>query len=115
MNIKKPKATGVKKVIKKPSKKVAIAKGKKVTLKKLSAMRKKPGGSNVGKYANTPSKDFAGPAAGGPPGSGPIATKAEGRSFLKLAHNFPNPSGGKRKVYKKYPSLKPKSQSKRSK
>ena len=37
MNIKKHKATGVKKVIKKPSKKVAIAKGKKVTPKKLSA------------------------------------------------------------------------------
>ena len=115
MNIKKHKATGVKKVIKKPSKKVAIAKGKKVTPKKLSAMRKKAGGSNVGKYASVPKKDFAGPAGGAPAGSYPIPNKTKAKSALKLAHNAPNPSGIKSAVYKKYPSLKSKSQSKRSK
>lgn len=69
-------------------------------------MEKKPGGSNVGKYQNVSKKDFAGPAGGAPQGSYPIPTKAKAKSALKLAHNAPNPSGIKKKVYSKYPSLK---------
>ena len=100
---------------KKSSKRVQIAKGKKVTPKKLASTRKKPGGSNVGKYKNVSAKNFAGPSGGAPEGSYPIRTKSEGESALKLAHNAPRPAGIKRAVYAKYPGLKPKSQSKRSK
>ena len=67
--------------------------------------RKKPGGSNVGKYKGV--KSFAGTAGGAPKGSYPINTLARAKSALKLAHNAPDPGGIKAKVYKKYPSLKP--------
>lgn len=76
--------------------------------KKLSpatrAARKKPGGSNVGKYKGV--KSFAGPAGGAPKGSYPINSEKRAKSALKLAHNAPNPSGIKSAVYRKYPSLK---------
>lgn len=68
--------------------------------------RKKPGGSNVGKYKNVSKKDFAGPSGGAPAGSFPIDSKARGESALKLAHNAPNPKGIKKAVCKKYPGLK---------
>lgn len=71
---------------------------------KIAAARKKPGGSNVGKYKNV--KEFAGPSGGAPAGSYPINTPKRAKSALKLAHNAPNPAGIKAKVYKKYPSLK---------
>lgn len=74
--------------------------------KSIKAARKKPGGSNAGKYKNV--KEFAGPAGGAPAGTYPINTKARAKSALKLAHNAPKPGGIKRKVYKEYPSLKPK-------
>ena len=72
----------------------------------VTEAREKPGGSNVGKYKNV--KTFCGPSGGAPEGSYPVNTISRGRSAVKLAHNAPNPSGIKRCVYKKYPSLKPK-------
>ena len=67
--------------------------------------RKKPGGSNVGKYPKV--KTFAGPSGGAPTGSFPINNMSRAKSALQLAHNAPNPAGIKRAVYKKYPSLRP--------
>jgi hypothetical protein len=85
--------------------------------KKLSAAiraaRKKPGGSNAGKYPNA--KKFAGPAGGAPAGTYPIDDKKEAKSALKLAHNAPNPGGIKAKVYREYPSLKSKKTIKKGK
>lgn len=77
---------------------------------KERAARKKPGGSNVGKYKGV--KEFAGTAGGAPAGSYPINTKKRAKSALKLAHNAPNPQGIKNKVYREYPSLKPKAKKK---
>lgn len=74
--------------------------------KKTKEARKKPGGSNAGKYKKVSKSDFAGPSGGAPSGTYPINTKKRGKSALKLAHNAPNPKGIKKKVYKKYPSLK---------
>ncbi len=75
---------------------------------KLSARvrkaRKKPGGSNVGKYPGVES--FAGPSGGAPAGSYPINTRKRAKSAIKLAHNAPNPAGIKRAARKKYPGLK---------
>ena len=72
----------------------------------IKKARKKPGGSNVGKYQTVSKSEFAGPAGGSPQGSYPINTKKRAKSALKLAHNAPNPEGIKKKVYKKYPGLK---------
>jgi len=69
--------------------------------------RKKPGGSNVGKYSKAEGP-FAGPSGGAPSGSYPIGSKSRGKSALKLAHNAPNPGGIKAAVYRKYPELKTK-------
>lgn len=78
---------------------------------KLTAIRKKPGGSNVGKYKGV--KSFAGPSGGAPKGSFPINTRKRAKAALAYAHNAPNPAGIKAAVHKKYPSLgKPKSKSK---
>jgi len=75
-------------------------------LARVRKARKKPGGSNVGKYPRV--KSFAGPSGGSPKGSFPINSLARAKSAIKLAHNAPNPAGIKRAVYKKYPSLRPK-------
>lgn len=64
--------------------------------------RKLPGMSNAGKYTRV--KDFAGPS-----GTYPINTIDRARSALRLAHNAQCPSCIKKKVYNKYPSLKPSS------
>lgn len=98
-----------------PKKKVAIAKGIKVSKKKEKEMEARKGGSNVGEYGNVDKKDFAGPAGKSPQGSFPINTLARAKSALKLAHNAPNPSGIKAAVYKKWPQLKPKAKKKKSK
>lgn len=90
------------------SKKVTVAKGKKITKKKESKLEKKPGGSNTGEYKNVKASDFAGKAGGTSPYSYPINTLARAKSALKLAHNAPNPEGIRKKVYAKYPELKPK-------
>ena len=79
---------------------------KKTKAKKQAAARKKPGGSNVGKYKGV--KAFAGPSGGAPAGSFPINTLARAKSAIKLAHNAPRPAGIKAAVYRKYPGLKPK-------
>lgn len=71
----------------------------------VRAARKKPGGSNVGKYKNVAKSDFAGTAGGAPAGSYPINTKKRAKAALALAHNAPNPAGIKAKVKKVYPSL----------
>ena len=92
----------------KKKRQVKVAKGKTESRSHVAKARKKPGGSNVGKYAKVPAKDFAGPAGGSPAGSYPINTLARAKSALKLAHNAPNPEGIKRRVYKKYPQLKKK-------
>ena len=68
--------------------------------------RKKPGGSNVGKYKKVKSSDFCGPAGGAPSGSFPVNTLSRAKSALKLAHNAPNPQGIINCVYGHYPKLK---------
>ena len=78
--------------------------------KKQAAARKKKGGSNVGKYKGV--KAFAGPSGGAPKGSFPINTLKRAKSALKLAHNAPRPAGIRAAVYRKYPSLKPKTKKK---
>jgi hypothetical protein len=90
---------------------VKVAKGKKVPKAKAAKMRKKAGGSNVGKYKDVKASNFAGSAGDAPKYSYPINTKERAKSALKLAHNAPDPEGIKRKVYKKYPELKPKGKS----
>ena len=73
--------------------------------KRIKEARKKPGGSNVGKYKNVKKGEFAGQSGGAPAGSYPINTRKRAKSALKLAHNAPNPAGIKRKVCNKYPDL----------
>lgn len=89
-------------------KKVSIAKGIKESTRKVSEAKKKAGGSNVGKYKSVSSSEFAGTSGGAPKGSFPINTKSRAKAALSYAHNAPNPSGIKAKVYKEYPSLKAK-------
>lgn len=69
----------------------------------FSAARKKPGGSNAGKYPGV--KSFAGPSGGAPSGSYPINTAKRAKAALSYAHNAPNPSGIRKAVHRKYPSL----------
>ena len=105
-NLKAPR-TKAPRVKQSKTKQVSVAKDVKIPRSKEAAMEKKPGGSNVGKYKNVKSSEFAGSAGGAPKYSYPINTKERAKSALKLAHNAPNPSGIKRKVYAEYPSLKP--------
>lgn len=98
---------------KKKEKKVAVAKGKKITRAKEKQLEKKPGGSNTGEYKSVSKKEFAGKAGGTSPYSYPINTRERGKSALKLAHNAPDPEGIRRAVYAKYPDLKPKSKKKK--
>jgi hypothetical protein len=69
-------------------------------------MRKRPGGSNVGKYKSIKKSSFAGPRGGAPQGSFPIDTLARARNALSRAHFAPDPAGIRAAVYKKYPELK---------
>ncbi len=89
-------------------KKVTIAKDIKVPHGTEKKLKKKPGGSNVGKYKDVPKKEMAGKAGGAPPGSYPINTKKRAKAALAFAHNAPNPSGIRKAVERKYPSLKKK-------
>jgi hypothetical protein len=68
-------------------------------------MQKKPGGSNVGEYKKVKKSAFCGPAGGAPAGSYPVNTKKRARAALAYAHNAPNPSGIKRCVKSKFPSM----------
>lgn len=89
----------------KKKKKVAIAKGVKVAPGKKAALRKKPGGSSVGKYKKVAKGDFCGPAGGAPEGSYPVNTKKRARAALAYARNAPRPEGIKKCVRKKYPKM----------
>ena len=95
--------------------KVTVAKGVKVTRGKQEKMRSKKGSSNAGKYKNVAPKEFAGAAGGSSKYSYPINTKKRARAALSYAHNAPNPEGIKKKVYSKYPALKPKGKKRGSK
>ena len=81
-----------------------MAKKKSKLSAKTKAARKKPGGSNAGKYKGV--KSFCGPKGGAAHGTYPVNTLERGKSALKLAHNAPNPEGIKECVYNKYPQLK---------
>ena len=87
-----------------------MAYNKKSKARRQAEARKKPGGSNVGKYPNV--SKFAGPSGGAPKGSYPINTKKRAKAALSLAHNAPNPACIKKAVYRAYPSLKKKSKKK---
>ncbi len=82
-----------------------IAKGESVSRGKEAKMKKKPGGSNVGKYKDVSKKSFAGPKGGAPKGSYPINTEKRAKAALAYAHNAPNPSGIRSAVHSKYPNL----------
>ncbi len=68
--------------------------------------RKKPGGSNTGKYTGV--KSFAGPSGGAPSGSYPLNTLARAKAAIKLSGHAPNPEGIKAAARRKYPQLKKK-------
>lgn len=95
------------------AKKVKIAKNVTVSPAKAARMRKKAGGSNVGRYKGVKASEMAGTAGGSPPGSFPINTMERARNALQRAHNAPNPEGIKEKVYKKWPNLRPSSNKKK--
>ena len=76
--------------------------------KNISEIREEPGMSNAGKYPNVAKGDFCGPE-----GTYPVNTLKRAKSALKLAHNAPRPAGIKRAVYRKYPSLRPKTKTKK--
>ena len=82
-----------------------IGKGMSVSKGKEASMKKKPGGSNVGKYKDVSKSNFAGPKGGAPAGSYPINTEKRAKSALSYAHNAPNPSGIRSAVMSKYPKL----------
>lgn len=86
---------------KRAAKRVKIAKGKTVPRGKESRLRKKPGGSNVGKYKKVSKKEFCGPSGGAPAGSYPVNSAKRCRAALAYAHNAPNPSGIKACVKRK--------------
>ena len=81
----------------KKSKQIAKNAGK----KNITQVRKEKGKSNAGKYPRV--KDFA-----GPDGTFPINTKDRARNALSRAHFAENPDAIRKKVYAKYPSLRPK-------
>jgi len=66
--------------------------------------RKKPGGSNAGKYSGV--KSFAGPSGGAPSGSYPLNTLARAKAAIKLSGHAPNPAGIRAAARRKYPQLK---------
>lgn len=93
-------------------KKKPVKIAKNITVKRgvEEKLKKREGGSNVGKYKSVSKKSFAGPKGGAPQGSYPINTKSRARAALAYAHNAPNPSGIKAAVYAKYPELKKRKQ-----
>lgn len=69
---------------------------------KLAELRKKPGGSSVGKYKVGP---FCGPSGGAPKKTYPVNTRKRGIAALAYARHAPNPSGIKKCVCRHWPSL----------
>ena len=70
----------------KEKERTVIAKGRSIPKGEASRLRKKPGMSNVGKYKNVDSKDFAGMT-----GTFPINTEARARNALSRAHFAKSP------------------------
>jgi hypothetical protein len=97
-----------KKAVRKPIKKVVVAKDVAITPEKKAKIEEKPGSSNVGKFEDVSPINFAGPSGGASPYSFPIDTLLRARNALSRAHFAPNPEGIKRAVYKKWPQLNPK-------
>lgn len=93
---------------------VKVAKGTKISRAQEKKLEKRAGGSNTGEYKNVKSSEFAGKAGGTSPYSYPINSLKRAKSALKLAHNAPDPEGIKRKVYSKYPELRPSKSKKKS-
>ena len=87
--------------MKKPAKKVTVAKGVKVTRDKEKKMEKVPGSSNTGKYKKVKPKEFCGAAGGSSKYSFPVNTPERRKAAVKLAHNAPNPAGIKACVKRK--------------
>lgn len=87
-------------------KSIKIAKNIKVKRGTEEKLKKREGGSNVGKYKSVSKKSFAGTKGGAPQGSYPIDTLKRAKAALAYAHNAPNPAGIKAAVYAKYPALK---------
>ena len=52
--------------------------------------RKKPGGSNAGKYKKGP---FCGPSGGAPQGTYPVNTRKRAIAAIAYARHAPNPAG----------------------
>lgn len=71
----------------------------------LKKARKKPGGSNVGKYKKVAKGEFCGPSGKAPQGSYPVNSKKRAKAALAYAHNAPNPEGIKKCVYRHYPKM----------
>lgn len=80
---------------------VKIMKGKSLKRGEESRLRKKKGGSSVGKYKKVGSSEFCGPSGGAPEGSYPVNSTKRCRAALAYAHNAPNPEGIKACVKKK--------------
>jgi len=59
--------------------------------KKKSDPKKKPGGSNAGKYKGV--KSFCGPSGGAPKGSYPVNTCGRVAAAKSYARHAPNPGG----------------------
>ena len=85
-----------------------IGKGLKESRAKVRAAHKRAGGSDVGKYKNTPKGDFVGTDGGAPRGSYPDNTKKRAKAALRYAHYAPDPAGIREAIFRKYPSLKKK-------
>lgn len=64
--------------------------------------RKKPGGSNVGKYKKGP---FCGPSGGAPKGTYPVDTEKRAIAAIAYARHAPNPAGIKKCVCSHWPKL----------
>jgi len=86
-------------------KEIKIGKGIKIARGRETKLKKRPGGSNVGKYKKVSKKEFCGPSGGAPEGSYPVNTKKRARSALAYAHNAPNPSGIKACVKRKFKEM----------
>ena len=68
----------------------------------VTEARKRPGGSNVGRYETS---ETIGPAGGAPKGSYPIDTRERAHAALAYARHAPNPAGIKSAVCRKYPDF----------
>ena len=79
---------------------ISYAEKRKNDIENISETKKNPVESNAGKYTGVKAANFA-----GPDGTYPINTLKRAKSALSYAHNSPNPSLIKEKVYKKYPTL----------